>query len=107
MAWPQRENRTSTPGRDPVVGFAVESSCSYFKPLRFPEVIDAGLRAAHLGRSSARYEIGLFREGDDEPAAAGYFVHVFVNRATDAPSEIPPDIRGALQAIQSDESLSG
>ena len=93
--------------RDPVVGFAVESSCSYFKPLTFPEVIDAGLRVAHLGRTSARYEIGLFREDDDEPAAAGYFVHVFVDRATDEPSEIPPNIREALQAIRSDENRSG
>ena len=93
--------------RDPVVGFAVESSCSYFKPLTFPEVIDAGLRVAHLGRTSARYEIGLFREDDDEPAAAGYFVHVFVDRATDEPSEIPPNIREALEAIRSDENRSG
>jgi len=97
--------------KDPIVGFAVESSCSYFKPLTFPDVIDAGLRVAHLGRSSARYEIGLFREGDDDPSAAGYFVHVFVARATDEPSEIPPNIRQALELItqqkRSSESGSG
>ena len=84
---------------DAVVGFAVESSCSYFKPLRFPEVVDAGLRVARLGRTSARYEIGLFRAGEDDPAAAGYFVHVFVARATQTPSEIPGKLRAALERI--------
>ena len=91
---------------DLVVGYAVESSCSYFKPLRFPEVIDAGLRVTHLGRSSARYEIGLFREGEDDPAAAGYFVHVFVSRETDEAGEIPPNIRQALEQIALRESGS-
>ena len=88
---------------DPVVGYAVESSCSYFKPLRFPETIDAGLRVARLGRSSARYEIGLFRAGEDEPAAAGYFDHVFVSRETDDSCEIPPNIRQALEKLRLDE----
>ena len=88
---------------DPVVGFAVESSCSYFKPLSFPQAVDAGLRVAHLGRTSVRYEVGLFRENDDDPVAAGYFVHVFVNRSTDDPCEIPPNIREALEAIRSHE----
>ena len=84
---------------DPIVGFAVESSCSYFKPLRFPEAIDAGLRVAHLGHSSVRYEIGLFHEKDSDPSAAGYFVHVFVSRISHNSSEIPPKIRQALKKI--------
>jgi|TARA_B110000116_G_C16430836_1_gene400448 acyl-CoA thioester hydrolase len=87
--------------KDPVVGFCVESSCNYFKPLQFPEVVDAGLRVAHLGRSSARYEIGLFRDQEESPSAAGYFVHTFVSRSTHKPHKIPEKIRNALEKISS------
>ena len=86
---------------DPVVGFCVESSCSFFKPLQFPEVVDAGLRVTHLGHSSARYEIGLFRGREESLSAAGYFVHTFVSRATHKPHKIPDKIRIALEKISS------
>jgi acyl-CoA thioester hydrolase len=83
-------------GRDPVVGFVVETSCRFRKALTFPETIDAGLRVARLGTTSVTYEIGIFRAGDDEPAATGRFVHVWVDRATQRPAPIPPRIRAAL-----------
>ena len=63
------------------------------------EAIDAGLRVAHLGRTSVRYEIGLFRQGDDQPAALGYFVHVFVERASRKPTPIPQTVREALARL--------
>lgn len=81
------------------VGFAVETMCRFHKPLTFPDIVDAGLRVAHLGNSSVRYEIGLFRAGDDEPAATGHFVHVWVNRATQRPVPVPARIRTALAAL--------
>ena len=51
------------------IGLAVETFCQFHQPLTFPEVIDAGLRVGKLGSSSVRYEIGLFRMGQAEPAA--------------------------------------
>jgi acyl-CoA thioester hydrolase len=78
------------------VGFVVETMCRFHKPLSFPDVIDAGLRVANLGNSSVRYEIGLFRQGEDEPAATGHFVHVWVDRNTRRPVPLPPSIRAAL-----------
>ena len=54
------------------------------------------LRVAKLGGSSVIYEIGLFRQGEDEPAATGRFVHVWVDRATQRPAGVPPRIRAAL-----------
>lgn len=84
---------------DRVIGVAVETFCQFFKSLSFPEVIDAGLRVGTLGNSSVRYEIGLFRQGDDEPAAAGHFVHVFVERATQRPTQIPEKLRNCLQQL--------
>ncbi|HKH11041.1 MAG TPA: acyl-CoA thioesterase, partial [Rubrobacter sp.] len=58
------------------IGLAIETFCQFHQPLAFPEVIDAGLRVGKLGNSSVRYEIGLFRQGEADPAAAGHFVHV-------------------------------
>jgi len=81
---------------DAVVGYVVETSCTYHRPISFPESVDAALRVVRLGRSSVVYEIALFRQGDQNPAATGRFVHVWVNRATEKPSEIPERIRGAL-----------
>jgi len=81
---------------DAVVGYVVETSCTYHRPISFPESVDAALRVVKLGRSSVVYEIALFRQGDQNPAATGRFVHVWVNRATEKPAEIPERIRGAL-----------
>ena len=83
----------------PVVGFAVDSSCTYKKSFTFPETVHAGLCVTKLGNSSVRYEIGLFGEGDQEPRATGFFVHVFVDRAAGKSVAIPAGIRDALQAI--------
>lgn len=82
-----------------VIGLAVESSCRYRRPLAFPEDIHMGLRVAHLGNSSVRYELGVFAGDDPRAAADGYFVHVFVSRETNTPSPIPAPIRTALQRL--------
>ena len=79
-----------------VVGYAVESTCRFHRSFSFPETIDAGLRVGHLGNSSVRYEIGLFRQDETKPAATGNFVHVFVDRKTDKPTTIPAAIRACL-----------
>jgi acyl-CoA thioester hydrolase len=58
------------------------------------------LRVAKIGNSSVRFEIGIFKQGDDEPAAFGHFVHVFVERATQKAVAIPREIRVALEQIR-------
>ena len=83
-----------------VIGVCAESHCEFRAPLAFPENVRAGLRVAHLGRSSVRYEIGLFGEDVDEPAATGWFVHVFVDREHRRPAEIPPPLRAALEWLR-------
>lgn len=82
-----------------VVGIVVETRCNFFAPLAFPETVTAGLRTVHLGSSSVRYEIGVFGESRPTVSAAGEFVHVFVERATNTPVSIPPAIRQALERI--------
>ncbi|MCC7272797.1 MAG: acyl-CoA thioesterase [Alphaproteobacteria bacterium] len=83
----------------PVIGIVAESMCRFRRALAYPEVIEAGLRVGRLGNSSVRYEIALFRQGDDEAAADGHFVHVFVDRQTRRPTPIPPVMRAALARI--------
>ncbi len=81
----------------PVVGFAIESQCQYRRPITFPEVVEARMRVAHIGNSSVRYEVGIFTAAAAEPAATGYFVHVFVDRENgNRPTAIPTSIRTAL-----------
>ena len=85
--------------RGEAIGVCAESQCRYLGEFTFPETIEAGLRVAHLGNSSVRYEIGLFRQGEDKPAAQGHFVHVFVDRAQDKPTAIPEKIRACLEKL--------
>jgi acyl-CoA thioester hydrolase len=90
----------------PAIGIVVETACRFHKPLSFPDVIDAGLRVVGIGRSSVRYEIGLFRRGDDAAAATGRFVHVWVDRARRHPVDVPNAIRRALEPLRVDENVS-
>ena len=87
----------------PIVGFAVDSGCTYKKSFAFPESVQAGRCVTKLGNSSVCYEIGLFGEDEDEPRATGFFVHVFVDRAAGKSLAIPAGIRVALQAISTAE----
>ena len=82
-----------------VIGLCAESHCTYHGPLAFPGTVDAGLRVGHLGRSSVRYEIELRAEGAGEAAATGWFVHVFVDRESRRPVEIPATLRAALASL--------
>ena len=86
-----------------VIGLCAESHCRFLGPLAFPEMVDAGLRVAHLGRSSVRYEIGLFRAGESAPSAEGWFVHVFVGRDNRRSQEIPAPLRLALKRLHRGE----
>jgi acyl-CoA thioester hydrolase len=83
-----------------VIGLAVETSCTFAGSVKFPDAVIAGLRVAHLGKSSVRYEVGIFVEGDDVARAHGRFTHVFVDRATRRPSPIEGRLRDALERAQ-------
>jgi acyl-CoA thioester hydrolase len=84
-----------------VIGLCVESHCEFHAPLAFPDTVEAALRVGHLGRSSVRYEIELREQGAGEPAANGWFVHVFVDRETRRPVDIPGSLRTALEPLAS------
>jgi acyl-CoA thioester hydrolase len=82
-----------------VIGLVVETHCNYFAPLAFPQDVEAGVCVARIGGSSVRYQIGLFAPGQLMTAAAGHFIHVYVDRASRRPVELPAPLRAALQAL--------
>ena len=84
----------------PVIGLVVETHCQYFSPIAFPDLAHAGLRVARVGNSSVRYEIGIFRNEEPRAAAQGYFVHVYVERATMRPAPLPQRLRAALEPLR-------
>lgn len=83
----------------PVIGLVVDSGCSYFAPVAFPDALEGALRVAHLGRSSVRYELAIFRPNADDAVAQGHFVHVFVDRQTRQSTGIPDQLRDALAQL--------
>lgn len=87
------------PWGHPVVGMAIETGCRFHRSLAFPDIVHAGLRVGHLGNSSVRYEIGIFKNEENGAAADGHFVHVFVDRTTQRPVPIPASIRAALKRL--------
>lgn len=81
------------------IGLVVETGCRYFAPVAFPDALDIGIRVAHLGNSSVRYEVGVFKAGEETAAAAGHFTHVYVERETRRPAPLPADFRAVLEAL--------
>ncbi|MEH0167396.1 acyl-CoA thioesterase [Roseateles microcysteis] len=83
-----------------VIGLVVETHCNFFDSLAFPQAIDAGIRVSQQGRSSVRYEIGLFAKGADTCAARGHFIHVYVDRENRRPvAALPAPYLQALQGL--------
>lgn len=86
-------------GKSEVIGLVVETGCSYFAPIEFPNDVIAGLRVSKIGSSSVTYEIGLFTAGADNAAAQGHFTHVYVTEATRKPTPISDEFREGLNHL--------
>ena len=83
-----------------VVGLVVETQCNYFAPLAFPDAVVAGIRVAHVGSSSVRYELGIFSADHGQPCAArGHFIHVYVDRITRKPAALPAKLISILETL--------
>ncbi len=88
------------PATSPIVGLVVESSCRYFASLTYPEPAEVGVAVDHLGRSSVRYRLAVFRAGAELAAAAGRFTHVYVDRQTNVPFPIPEGHRRLMERLR-------
>ena len=81
------------------VGLVVETKCEYFAPIAFPDFVVAGLRVVHLGTTSVKYSIGLFKNEEADPSAQGHFIHVYVNRSDNKPTPLGDQMRETLMSI--------
>jgi acyl-CoA thioester hydrolase len=81
------------------IGLVIETQCNYFASLAFPQRVEAGIRVAHIGNSSVRYEVGLFAQGEPSSAAKGHFVHVYVDRQSRRPVPLSEPFRRILESL--------
>ena len=82
------------------IGLVVETGCRYFKPLSFPDALEVGIAVERLGGSSIVYRVGIFVAGESEAAAAGRFVHVYVDAVKRSSVPVPDTIRRAVAPLQ-------
>jgi acyl-CoA thioester hydrolase len=83
----------------PVIGLVVSSGCDYFSSITFPDVVTVGLKVAHLGNSSVRFELGLFRNDEQQASAAVQMTYVYVERAGSKPVSVPAAVRDVLASL--------
>lgn len=93
------ENGALDVEKSEVIGLVAETMCRYFRSVGFPSRLDVGLRASHIGSSSVRYEVALFRDDDNEASAQGHFVHVYVDRASGRPVPIPEKLKWVVKPL--------
>ncbi len=83
-----------------ITAVAVETGCRYHSPAYFPDILSVGLRIGHIGTTSVRYEIGVFRNDEDTACADGHFVHVHVEQKNmTRTTPIPDNIRAVLETL--------
>lgn len=87
----------------PVIGFVIETRCTYFSSIGFPDDVTVGLRVLKLGRSSVQYDIALFRNDNDQASAVGRFTHVYVDRQSNRSVPIPAPVRAVLAELVTKE----
>ena len=81
------------------VAVVVETGCQFHSEVSFPDILEVGIRVSRLGSTSVTYEIGIFREGYDTPAATGHFVHVYVQNGKMTTVPIPDKARAVLENL--------
>lgn len=74
-----------SPETSTAIGLVAASSYHFFGSISYPSIISCGLRISKLGKTSVRYEVGIFEQGKDEVKAVGNLTHVFVEKSTGRP----------------------
>ncbi|WP_316862091.1 thioesterase family protein [uncultured Cohaesibacter sp.] len=91
--------------KDRQVSVIAQNGCTYFSEVAFPDKLTAGLRICHIGHSSVRYELGLFRNEEENASAEGHFVHVYLNALTRKPEVIGEPLRVVLSRLLRPEAV--
>ena len=83
----------------PVIPYVVDSNCTYFEGVAFPEALEVGVAIERIGNSSLTYALAVFRKGEAQPAAQGHFIHVYVDRQTERPVPLPAAVKAYAEAL--------
>lgn len=83
-----------------IIGLVVETQCTYFSSVSFPDNLDIAVRVDHMGNSSVRYGVAVFKENAELASAEGYFIHVYVDRLTHKPQPLPEALKNILRPLQ-------
>ena len=83
-----------------LVGLVAETHCRFISSMAFPDTVYVGMRLGKLGNSSIRYEIGIFKNDDQQASAQGYFVHVYVDLATNKAVPVPESLVKAADLLR-------
>jgi acyl-CoA thioester hydrolase len=81
------------------IGLVIETQCKYFSPIVYPDLVHVGMKVTHLGNSSVKFEVAIFKNDDDIASAAGHFVHVYVDRKSNKSTPIPQNVRTLLEGL--------
>ena len=88
------------PASSGVIGLVVESHCQFFSSIAFPDAIEVGVAVEHLGKSSVRYCLAVFKAGQPLASAQGGYTHVYVERASGRPTPIPEAHRRLMESLK-------
>ena len=67
--------------RHPQAGIIANTYCDYFGSVHYPDVVDCGLRVVKLGKTSVMYEVGIFKQGEEDVKAVGGSSHIWVDQS--------------------------
>lgn len=94
----QIENGIAITGPEALRFVVVENGCRYFAEAGFPDTLHAGLRLGHLGRSSFRFELALFRNTEERACTEAFFAMVLTD-ADGRPTPLPDRLRAVLTTL--------
>ncbi len=97
--WLMSEGGLELP-RGPVVGLVVDTQCTYFAEVKWPQRVEIAMRMERIGRTSLTYGLALFAEGEDLAKAACRYVHVYVDGESRRPTPLPAPLVAAAEALR-------
>ena len=69
----------------------------YRAPARYDDVLDVGICAGRVGRSSIMWQMAIFREGEEESLNTGEVVWVYTDQQTHKSTPLPEELVVKLQ----------
>ncbi len=80
-----------------------KATLDYLGSARYDDLCEVGMRCAHIGNSSMRFEGGVFR--GEQLLVGGELVYVFADPATQTSRPVPAPLRAVLQAYEAGEGM--